>query len=79
MPATAAPVAISMTTPNARPDAAANPVGARTDAPLEAENTVTGPGGPKAATLRSPHSARSCTTTASISRVWLSSNSVVVD
>ena len=36
------------------------------------------PGGPKAATLRSPHSASSSTTIASISRVWLSSNSVVV-
>ena len=81
MPATAAPPAITVTTPTARPvaAAAANPAGARIDAPVEAENTVTAPAGPKAAILRSPHSTLSFTTIASISRVWLSSNSVVVD
>ncbi len=46
---------------------------------MEAEKIVMAPGGPKAAILRSPHSALSFTTSASISRVWLSSNSVVVD
>ena len=44
MPATAAPPAITVTTPTARPvaAAAAKPAGARIDAPVEAENTVTG-------------------------------------
>ena len=80
-PAAAAPAAITVTAPTARPDAAtaAKPAGARIEAPVEAEKTVTAPGGPKAAILRSPHSALSFTTIASISRVWLSSNSVVVD
>ena len=60
-----------MTTPTAMPDAAtaAKPAGARTEAPVEAEKIVMAPGGPKAATLRSPHSPFSATTIASISRV----------
>jgi hypothetical protein len=80
MPAAAAPPAMTATIPTASPDAAAaKPAGSRIEAPVEAEKIVMGPGGPNAATLRSPQSALSVTTTASISRVWLSSNSVVVD
>ena len=57
-PAAAAAAAMTVMMPTASPEAvtAAKPAGARIDAPVAAEKTVTGPAGPIAAILRSPHS-----------------------
>src|SRR5215468_5704981 len=78
-PAAAAPATMSAIVPAAMAaPPAANPRGAMA-APEAAEKTVTSPGGPKAAILRSPQSSFFSTMIASISVVWLSSNSVVVD
>ena len=78
-PAAAAPATMRATVPAAMAaPPAAKPMGAMA-APDAAENTVTSPGGPKTAALRSPQSSFVSTMIASISVVWLSSNSVVVD